>query len=222
MRIILQIAKACRKRVSSTFIFGIKINSVEFQEKGFTPEDAQKLCETSENARFDYVELSGGTYQKLAFSHQPESTRKREAFFLDFAEKIVTPLTKTRTYLTGGLRTAGAMVKALDTVDGIGLARPVCQEPHLPKDIIEGKLNGAIDSKLDQNNFPLTNTAAGTQIRQVGKDQEPMDLSDQGSVDAFFKDMQAWMEKQKSDKDMKQYGYVDLSQASKPYGMAAN
>jgi len=221
MRIILEIAEACRKRVSSTFILGIKINSVEFQDKGFTPEDARSLCQALENARFDYVELSGGTYQSLAFSHKRESTRKREAFFLEFAEKIVTPLTKTRTYLTGGLRTAGAMVNALDIVDGIGMARPVCQEFHLPKDILEGKVTGGIASKLDQDDFGLTNTAAGTQIRQVGKDQEPMDLSDQKIVDAFFKDMQKWMEKQKEDTEMRQFGYVDLSQVASPYGTPA-
>jgi hypothetical protein len=94
-----------------------------------------------------------------------------------------------RTYVTGGLKTVGATVKALDTVDGIGLARPVCQGPHLRKDILEGKVMGSIHLKLDDNNFGLTNMAAGTQIRQIGKDQEPIDLSDQKNVDAFMKDM---------------------------------
>jgi hypothetical protein len=48
---------------------------------------------------------------------------------------------------------------------------------------------GSIHLKLDDNNFGLTNMAAGTQIRQIGKDQEPIDLSDQKNVDAFMKDM---------------------------------
>jgi 2,4-dienoyl-CoA reductase-like NADH-dependent reductase (Old Yellow Enzyme family) len=59
--LIVEIADERRKRVSSSFILGIKINSVEFQDKGFTPEEARGLCETLENARFDYVELSGVT-----------------------------------------------------------------------------------------------------------------------------------------------------------------
>ena len=218
LRIILEVAEACRKRVSEEFIIGIKINSVEFQEKGFTTEDAKGLCQALEQARFDYIELSGGTYESLAFGHKRESTKKRESFFLEFAEKIVTPLTKSKTYITGGLKTVGAMVKALDTVDGVGLARPACQEPHLPRDILEGKVKGAIRLKLDDNNFGLTNLAAGTQIRQLGKDQEPIDLSDQKNVDAFMKDMEAWGKKLGEDKEMKEFGYIDLSQAAKPYG----
>lgn len=218
LRIILEIADECRKRVSKEFIIGIKINSVEFQEKGFSPEEAKGLCQALEKARFDYVELSGGTYESLAFGHKRESTKKRESFFIEFAEEIVKPLTKTKTYVTGGLKTVGAMVKALDTVDGVGIARPACQEPHLPNDILNGKVTGAIHLKLDDNDFGLTNVAAGTQIRQVGKDQEPIDLSQQSNVDSFMKDMKAWGEKLGGDKEMKEYGYVDLSQSAKPYG----
>jgi 2,4-dienoyl-CoA reductase-like NADH-dependent reductase (Old Yellow Enzyme family) len=159
------------------------------QDKGFSPEEAKDLCKALEKARFDYVELSGGTYESLAFGHKRESTKKRESFFIEFVEEIVKPLTKTKVYVIGGLKTVGATVKALDTVDGVGLARPVCQEPHLRKDILEGKVMGSIHLKLDDNNFGLTNMAAGTQIRQIGKDQEPIDLSDQKNVDAFMKDM---------------------------------
>lgn len=140
---------------------GIKLNSVEFQAGGFSVEECRELCNALENeGQFDFVELSGGTYEQLAFGHKRESTKKREAFFLEFAGKIVPGLKKTKTYITGGLRTVGAMVKALATVDGVGFAIPVCQEPHFCKDILEGKIKGAIDQKLDQNSFGLTNVAA--------------------------------------------------------------
>jgi hypothetical protein len=191
---------------------------VEFQDKGFSTEDAKNLCQALEKARFDYVELSGGTYESLAFEHKRESTKKRESFFIEFAEEIVKPLTKTKAYVTSGLKTVGAMVKSLDTVDGVGIARPASQEPHLPRDILEGKVNAAIHLKLDENDFGITNLAAGTQIKQIGKDEEPIDLSDQQNVDAFMKDVQAWREKLGNDKEMKEYGYVDLSQVARPYG----
>ena len=220
-RLIVEVADACRKRVSKNFIIGIKINSVEFQDKGFSPEEAKGLCQTLEAARFDYAELSGGTYESLAFGHKRESTKQRESFFIEFAEEIVKPLTKTKTYITGGFKTVGAMTKALDTVDGVGLARPACQEPHLPRDILEGRVTGAIHLKLDDNNFGLTNIAAGTQIKQVGKDQEPIDLSVQKNVDGFMKDMEVWGQKMGSDKEMKEFGYVDLSHVSRPYGTAS-
>jgi 2,4-dienoyl-CoA reductase-like NADH-dependent reductase (Old Yellow Enzyme family) len=108
IRLITEIATEVRKRVSSFFILGIKINSVEFQDKG--PREG----------RFDYVELSGGTYESLAFKHE------RESFSLDFAEETVKPLKHTRTYITGDFKTVGTMVKVLEACDGIGLARPSC------------------------------------------------------------------------------------------------
>lgn len=221
IRLVIEIASECRKRVKPDFIVGIKVNSVEFQDKGFTPEDAQGLCKALEQAKFDFVELSGGTYESLAFTHKRDSTKKRESFFLDFAEEIVKPLTKTKAYITGGFKTVGAMTKALDTVDGIGLGRPVTQEPHLPNDILSGKVTGAILPKIDQDNFGLTNVAAGSQIRQIGKDQEPIDLSDQKNVDSLLTDMKAWGEKLGGDKEMREYGFIDLTQAARPYGSAS-
>lgn len=168
-----------------------------------------------EQNEFDFIELSGGTYEKLAFSnaHQRDSTKKRESFFLEFAEQIVPAVTKTRTYVTGGFKTVGAMVHALETVDGVGLARPVCQEPQLAKAILDGKVKGAIEQKLDQDNFGITNVAAGTQIRQVGKDQQPIDLSDDQNVDAFMKDMGTWSEGLAKDSEKAKYGYIDITSA---------
>lgn len=220
-RLIIEVAQEIRKRTKPDFILGIKLNSVEFQDKGFSPDEAKELCAMLEQNRFDFIELSGGTYEKLAFQHQRESTRKREAFFLEFAELIAPALNKTKTYITGGLKTVGAMVNALSTVDGVGLARPVCQEPHLCNDILEGKIKGAIEQKLDQDNFGITNVAAGTQIRQVGKDQEPIDLSQQPNVDAFMQDMGVWADKLAKDSEMVGYGYIDITSAKAvPYGTA--
>ena len=161
-RLIFEVADEIRKRVPKDFMLGIKINSVEFQEKGFDTEECKELCAALEKHSFDFIELSGGTYQETAFAHKRESTKKREAFFLDFAEKIVPALNKTKTYVTGGLRSVQAMVNALKTVDGVGLARPACQEFRLPNEILSGKAESAIQAKLDEQNFGLTNVAAGT------------------------------------------------------------
>lgn len=221
-RLITEIGKEVRKRTSSGFVLGIKLNSVEFQDKGFDTEEAATLCKLLEDNSFDFVELSGGTYEQLAFGHKRESTKKREAFFIEFAEKITPSLSKTRTYVTGGLKTASAMVDALQTVDGVGLARPICLEPELPKQIIKGEVAAAIDQLTDDNDFGITNVAAGTQIRQLGKDQQPMDLSDEKNFEAFKKDMGTWSKGFEEDKDGSKYGYVDIeSVPSVPYGGAA-
>jgi len=221
-RIIVEIAQEVRKRVSKSFIVAIKLNSVEFQDKGFQPEEAKKLCSILEQNQFDFVELSGGTYESLAFAHKRESTRHREAFFLEFAEKIAPVLSKTRTYVTGGLKTVGAMISALDSVDGVGLGRPMCQEPELPKDILDGKVQGAIKQKLDEDDFGLTNTAAGAQIRQLGKDQHPIDLSDDSNVQGFKTDMEKWSNIMSDNASGEKYGGMDIeSVQTVPYGTAA-
>lgn len=217
-RLILEIAQEIQRRVKPSFIISIKINSVEFQEGGFQAEEARKLVSLLEENRFDFVELSGGTYEKLVMHGERESTKKREAFFLEFAEKITPALTMTRSYVTGGLKTVGAMVSALETCDGVGIARPVCQEFRLCKDILEGRLTGALIQKTDLTDFGLTSMVAGTQIRQVGRDQKPIDMSDEANVVAFMTDLQAYMMKMQNNQDGKEYGFIDLTTKAVPYG----
>ncbi|ATZ56784.1 hypothetical protein BCIN_14g00210 [Botrytis cinerea B05.10] len=218
-RIIQEVADEIHKRVKPDFIVGIKMNSVEFQQDGFTPEDAKAACQALEGARFDYVELSGGTYEESAFVHKRESTKKRENFFIEFAEEIVKPLTKTKTYVTGGFKTVGAMVSALDTVDGVGLGRPAAQEFRLPKDILEGRVTAAKKLAVDDTNFMISNVAAGTQMSQVGKDQEPIDLSIEKNVEIFMKEMAAWGARMAADKECKETGFIDWTQEAQPYGV---
>lgn len=163
-RIIFEISDAIRERIpDKAFSVSIKLNSVEFQEGGFTTEDCRDLCIKLEEHGFDFVELSGGTYQALGFEHKRESTKKREAFFLEFADSIVPKLHKTKAYVTGGLRSVSAMVQALDSVHGVGLARPISHEFDLPAKILAGNVQGALNYKLDEQDFGSTNVAAGTQ-----------------------------------------------------------
>jgi 2,4-dienoyl-CoA reductase-like NADH-dependent reductase (Old Yellow Enzyme family) len=218
-QIIVEIAKAIRGRVSSRFIIGIKLNSVEFQENGLNPEEAKEICKILEENKFDFVELTGGTYEKLAFGHQRESTKQREGFFLEFAELIAPVFSKTRTYITGGFKTVGAMNEALKAIDGVGLARTLAQEPRLCKDILNGKITSAKRQATDDNDFAITNIAAGAQLVQIGEDHEPIDLSSQGNLDALMKDLGVWIEQTTNDSGMKRHGYANItSVAAVPYG----
>ena len=219
-RIIMEIADEIQTRVPKSFIIGIKINSVEFQDQGFESIESRDLCATLEARHFDFVELSGGTYEELAFTHKRDSTKKREAFFLEFAETIVPALHQTKVYITGGFKTVGAMVNALKTVDGVGLARPVCQEPRFCADVLGGKVKGAIKQRFDENDFGLTNMVAGTQMRMIGKDQEPLDMSREEFEKAFYKDMGTWSELMGGDQGIYAYGYIDIeSVKANPYGV---
>ncbi|EKJ73732.1 hypothetical protein FPSE_06078 [Fusarium pseudograminearum CS3096] len=221
-RIIFEIADAIRARVpDKSFGLSIKVNSVEFQEGGFSTDDCKVLCRQLENHGFDFVELSGGTYQSLAFAHRRESSKKREAFFLEFAETIIPELKKTKAYVTGGLRTVHAMVEALKTVHGIGLARPTTNEFDLPAKLIKGDANAAIDTLLDEQNFGITNVAAGTQIRLVGKNKQPLDLSREDHKKVFEESMQKWGEAMANNEDKSKFGYVDVEGTKlEPFGAA--
>lgn len=162
-RIIFEINDAIRARVPKSFLVSIKLNSVEFQDGAFPTQDCRDLCAALERSEFDFVELSGGTYEAGAFYHRKESTKKRESFFLEFADIIVPELKKTKVFVTGGFRTTNGMVKALDTIHGVGLGRPVCDEFDLPRKILDGTVSGAIEGLIDQADTTMTNLAAGSQ-----------------------------------------------------------
>ncbi|ORY69600.1 uncharacterized protein BCR38DRAFT_419545 [Pseudomassariella vexata] len=219
-RIIFEIADAIRARVpKKSFILGIKINSVEFQSGGIAPEDCKWICVELERHGLDFVELSGGTYEAIAFSHKRESSRKREAYFLEFADMIVPELKRTKAYVTGGLRTVSGMVKALDTVHGIGLARPICNEFDLPHKILSGQVQGALDCLLDEQDYLLTDVAAGTQVRIVGKDKAPLDFTQEKYLNVFQEAMQKWMQEKAEDTDGSTFGWVDIDDEKlQPYG----
>ncbi|KAB8242377.1 hypothetical protein BDV35DRAFT_396857 [Aspergillus flavus] len=180
MRLILEIRAAITENVRPGFIVGIKINSVEFEPDGIVRDEAWELCRAREEHEFDFVELSGGRYKNFDEDDTAKHviSKKHEAFFLDVAQKVVSSLTKMKSYLTGGFRSTAGMV------DGIGLARPFCQEPFLCHDILSGKIPGATIPVMDQLNYQLAVAAACIQMRQIRNNVQPMDLSSQDAVDA--------------------------------------
>jgi 2,4-dienoyl-CoA reductase-like NADH-dependent reductase (Old Yellow Enzyme family) len=225
IRLIIEIAAEIRKRVSPQFVLGIKINSVDFQQ-GFSANDARALCESLEAAHFDYVELSSGSvetkYAEVSggVDDRRESTKARESFFLNFTDQIVAPLSQVKTYVTGGFKTVGGMVDALRSVDGVGLVRAACQEPRLPSDILAGSVTGAIKRLLDDQHWGITTVAAGAQIRQLSKDEEPFDQSVQANADSFLVDFDVFLESFGKEADENKYGFLDSSQPAQPYGGA--
>jgi len=114
------------------------------------------------------------------------------------------------------------MVDALNTVDGVDLGGRRIIKKKIPRQIINGEVHAAINQLTDDNDFGATNVAAGTQIRQLGKNQQPIDLSDEDNLKAFQKDVETWQKGFSEDKEGSKYGYVDIeSVKSVPYGGAA-
>lgn len=187
-RIIFEIIDEIHRRVTDpSFIICVKINSVEFQTGGTSPDDCRELCIALEKHRVDFVDLSGGTFEGRAFEHKKESTKAREAYFIEFAEMIRPHLKQTKVYVTGGFRTASGMVRAVEggACDGVGIGRPLSAEPYLCKEILEGKVKGAMENFMP---LPQNTQASGTQLHQIGLGHKAIsDWSDEAEVQRWLK-----------------------------------
>lgn len=209
LQFISDVGRALKSRVSTSFIVGAKLNSVEFQDDGVSPEEAQELCRALEDLGFDFVELSGGTVEKLGMDWTKDSTRRREAFFLEFAEaitKALGPDSKLKVYLTGGFRSAEAMVKGLNAVHGIGIGRPAAAEPRLSRDILEGRVTGSTKPLEEFENNLLGGLAiAGAQMAQISQGKEPLNYGKAKVIKIMKEDMELWWEKTVQDGDRLEY-----------------
>ncbi|KAF5679779.1 nadh oxidase [Fusarium heterosporum] len=223
LRLISEISTAIKARVSPGFIISAKLNSVEFQDGGVTADEASELCERLENLGLDFVELSGGTYEHMALSWEKESTRKREGFFLEWAEtitKALDPAHKMKVYIAGGFRTVGAMVNALKVVHGVSIARPAAAEPRIASDILEGRVQAAIQPiEMVEKDLGMSMGVAGAQIAQIAKGFEPLDASNAEVMATFGGDMGAYYEKLVQDGDKNEFvGPIQYSGVQVPYG----
>jgi len=51
------------------------MRAYQFIEGGFSEEESRETCQKLESAGIHLIELSGGTYESMAFSHMKESTK---------------------------------------------------------------------------------------------------------------------------------------------------
>ncbi|MBP8262094.1 MAG: NADH:flavin oxidoreductase/NADH oxidase family protein [Pseudomonas sp.] len=141
-RFVLELYHAIRAEVGADFPIGIKLNSADFQRGGFTEEESLAVIQALQAAGIDMVELSGGTYEAPAMSdsgRHKDSTLAREAYFLEFAEKVRATV-QVPLMVTGGFRSLRGMATALDSgaLDLVGLARGLAIEPDLPRRLLAG------------------------------------------------------------------------------------
>lgn len=224
MRLLVEIASQIRAKTSPNFIVGIKLNSVEFQDGGFDANDAAEVTRALQDVHVDFVELSGGTLEKIGHEWTKETTQKREAFFLKFAQTIVPRLgsnsahRRTKVFLTGGLRTIDAMSDALATVDAVGIARPAAQEPWIARDLLSCKVSGVITplSPFD-NDSVLSNGMAGAQLRQIASGLMPFNSSDETALRIYMNDKVAHDIAATNDYDKKLPWFLEVSSKKVAY-----
>lgn len=140
MRFVLEVYDAIRRAVGPGFPVSIKLNSADFQRGGFSEGESMAVVTALAEAGIDLVEISGGSYEAPVMATGiRDSTKRREAFFLDYAEKM-RELVEVPLCVTGGFRTSAGMREAAASgaTDMIGLARALAIEPDLPARVLTG------------------------------------------------------------------------------------
>ena len=153
-RIHVEIIKSIRREVGEDFPISVKMNSADFQKGGFSPDDSIQVAKIIEAAGVDNIEISGGTYEQprlLGLDNvsinpdrsevRKESTIAREAYFLEYAEKIKKNI-QIPLMVTGGFRTKEGMESAVKSgaCEIVGVGRPLCANPFAIKEMFDGKI----------------------------------------------------------------------------------
>jgi 2,4-dienoyl-CoA reductase-like NADH-dependent reductase (Old Yellow Enzyme family) len=161
-RFLLETVRAVRLAVGADFPVAVKLNSDDFRKGGFSHEECLRVVGWLNEEAIDLLEISGGTYEQPrligaegraadAVPVRP-STRAREAYFLDYAAAL-RPVARMPLMVTGGFRTRAAMEAALEhDCDVIGLGRPLCWQPDLPRRLLAREVDG-VERLEDRQRF---------------------------------------------------------------------
>jgi 2,4-dienoyl-CoA reductase-like NADH-dependent reductase (Old Yellow Enzyme family) len=133
-RIILEILQAIKSELGRQFTVTIKLNSDDFIEGGFTPNEMVEVSVLLEKAGIDAVEISGGTALGKYSSSRiiKGDLQEDEVYYRDAAklykERISVPL-----ILVGGIRSYEVAQELIEQeqTDYISLCRPLIREPNL-------------------------------------------------------------------------------------------
>ena len=139
-RFLLAVYAEVRRQVGSDFPVAVKLNSADFQRGGFTEEESLAVVRVLVDAGIDLVEISGGTYETGVAQPLKTSTQAREAYFIEFAEKV-RAMVPVPLMVTGGFRSVAGMNAALrsEAVDVVGLARLMVIDPDAPTALLQGQ-----------------------------------------------------------------------------------
>jgi len=140
-RLLLEIVRAVRARVSPSFCVAVKLNSADFQRGGFSEGDARQVVEWLGELAVDLVELSGGSYESPAMQgHTADGrTLAREAYFLAFAEELAA-VARMPLMTTGGIRRRAVAQAVIDGgVTIAGMATALAYAPDLPRRWLAGE-----------------------------------------------------------------------------------
>jgi len=179
-RLLRHCVAAVRTQVGPKFPISVKLNSSDFQKGGFSFAECIKVAKWLREDGVDLLEISGGNYEQPAMigvkgvgevieDRRAESTKSREAYFLDYARELINAETPPL-MVTGGFRTLAAMEDALaDGVSIIGVARPLCVDTSAPAKLLAGEIKMLDDweNRLQIGPGFLGRHSSNTTIRSI-------------------------------------------------------
>ncbi|NMP16101.1 NADH:flavin oxidoreductase/NADH oxidase family protein [Thalassotalea sp. Y01] len=196
------VVRAVRAAVGPEFPVAVKLNSADFQKGGFSLDDCVQVAGWLAEDGIDLLEISGGTYEQLSLmgveaTEVRESTRRREAYFLEYAQAIKANA-KVPLMITGGFRSREVMEQAVASgeIDMVGLARPLCTMPAVSAKLIEQSIDSVDDFETSLkigdgfwgNNSPLALIKSMNSVGQVSfYYQQIIRLSKNEKVDTSLK-----------------------------------
>lgn len=133
-RLLLDIVKEIRAACGKSFSVAVKLNSADFQKGGFEVEDAEVVVAWLADLGVDMVELSGGSYESPAMQGRTADGRTlaREAYFLEFAERIARSA-QVPIMTTGGVRRLEIANQIVNSgIELVGIASALSYQPKLP------------------------------------------------------------------------------------------
>ena len=180
-RFVLRVLSAMRDATAPNFPIGIKLNSADFQRGGFSEEESLDVMSALAEAGIDLIEISGGTYEAPAMTGVRESTRQREAYFLDFADKVRARIPRVPLMVTGGFRSPEGMNQALasGSLDLCGIARLLAIEPEVSQRLLAGQQPNQTVRPIKTGIGPVDRMAImevtwyTRQLRRIGRGLDP-------------------------------------------------
>ena len=181
MRFLVEIYQGMRKALGQSFPIGLKLNSSDFKEGGFSEEDSIEVVKTMTEIGIDLIEISGGSYENPKMS-AGTGRGSDDVFFLNYAQNIKS-MVDVPIVVTGGFRSVESMEEALanEKTSMIGIARPMALVPDIPNRISEGhyetvktqRLTTGIRS-LDKKLGPLIgNSYYEQQMKRLARGKKP-------------------------------------------------
>ncbi|HSV53040.1 MAG TPA: NADH:flavin oxidoreductase/NADH oxidase family protein [Burkholderiaceae bacterium] len=167
-RLLLEVVRAVRTRVSPQFCVAVKLNSADFQRGGFSESDAAQVISWLNELPIDLVELSGGSYESPAMQGRAADGRSlaREAYFVEIAAALA-EVARMPLMTTGGIRRMEVAEKVVSRgVAMVGMATALALVPDLPAQWLVGRDAMALPQTVRWKDLTMASAASSALVKR--------------------------------------------------------